>query len=332
MDHASAAAHRLPQQEGSGSSRLFNTLAYVFAKQEPNAPTPPPPQHLVDIAAQTLYFATAGGLAQGLVQYLHERRRAGAPTSPSLYTQRKHAFQNVSSAIIRGLTRTGALAFLYFTTVGHLNPKAARSLQHSPEHSPGRPPFLRPLVPSFSRSLVRQELATAIYRDEYDTETYFNTLCGGIVAGGFLGTLGQRLTPVPLLLRMKGGVFGAALGGLCGFPVGMLQDALVVQLPEDEREQRRLQVSQMRLIASGEMDAVRGREIVMEMERRERREMGERVGRIDVADVIRAIERGASSRAARRERRAAAEEEEENREARSKSKWWHWRRKHAPSE
>jgi len=114
--------------------------------------------------------------------------------------------------------------------------------------------------------------------------------------------------------------------------VGMLQDALVVQLPEDEREQRRLQVSQMRLIASGEMDAVRGREIVMEMERRERREMGERVGRVDVADVIRAIERGASSRAARRERRAAAEEEGEDREARSKSKWWPWRRKHAPSE
>ena len=298
MDHASAAAHRLSQQgEGSGSSRLFNTLAYVFAKQEPNAPTPPPPQYLVDIAAQTLYFATAGGLAQGLVQYLHERRRAGAPT-PSLYTQRKHAFQNVSSAIIRGLTRAGAIALLYFTTVGHLNP-TRRPLARSRAH---------PVAP---RSLVRQELATAIYRDEYDTETYFNTLCGGIVAGGFLGTLGQRLTPVPLLLRMKGGVFGAALGGLCGFPVGMLQDALVVQLPEDEREQRRLQVSQMRLIASGQMDAVRGREIVMEMERRERREMGERVGKIDVADVIRAIERGASSRAARRERRAAAAEEED---------------------
>ena len=161
MDHASAAAHRLPQQEGegegSGSSRLFNTLAYVFAKQEPNAPTPPPPQHLVDIAAQTLYFATAGGLAQGLVQYLHERRRAGAPTSPSLYTQRKHAFQNVSSAIIRGLTRTGALAFLYFTTVGHLNSKAARSLQHSP----GRPPFLRSLVLSFARSSPRPSTATS---------------------------------------------------------------------------------------------------------------------------------------------------------------------------
>ena len=118
---------------------------------------PPPPQHLVDIAAQTLYFATAGGLAQGLVQYLHERRRAGAPTSPSLYTQRKHAFQNVSSAIIRGLTRTGALAFLYFTTVGHLNSKAARSLQHSP----GRPPFLRSLVLSFARSSPRPSTATS---------------------------------------------------------------------------------------------------------------------------------------------------------------------------
>ena len=157
MDHASAAAHRLPQQEGegegSGSSRLFNTLAYVFAKQEPNAPTPPPPQHLVDIAAQTLYFATAGGLAQGLVQYLHERRRAGAPTSPSLYTQRKHAFQNVSSAIIRGLTRTGALAFLYFTTVGHLN-STRRPLARSSTHPSTHPVAPRSFVPSFSRSLV----------------------------------------------------------------------------------------------------------------------------------------------------------------------------------
>ena len=42
-----------------------------------------------------------------------------------------------------------------------LDPKAARSLQHSPEHSPGRPPSPRSLVLSFARSSPRPSTATS---------------------------------------------------------------------------------------------------------------------------------------------------------------------------
>ncbi len=250
----------------SGARRLSNVLGYIFARQEPNAPLPPAPEQMVQIAHRTLYFATMGGLAQGMVQYIYERRGvqpAGAPAgvdspprSPAtVYDQRKHAFQRISHAMLRGVLRTGSLAALYFTT----------------------------------------ELAIAIYRDEYSVDTYYNTLCGGMVAGGVLGALGQASArAAPIMFR--GGIFGTALGGMVGFPVGMMQDYLMDQLPGEERARRDMAIAQMRVIADGEMDAVRGREFVMEMERQERRERGERAGRMDVEVVIKGIEQTASER------------------------------------
>ena len=167
----------------SGARRLSNVLGYIFAKQEPNAPLPPPPEQLIQIAHRTLYFATVGGLAQGMMQYIYERRGVqdvggnATPGPATVHSQRKHAFQRISHAMLRGVLRTGSLAVLYFTT----------------------------------------ELAIAIYRDEYSVDTYHNTLCGGMVAGGVLGALGQTSArAVPLVLR--GGVFGRHWAGCSGFP------------------------------------------------------------------------------------------------------------------
>jgi len=278
----------------SGAQRLSNVLGYIFAKQEPNAPLPPPPEQLVQIAHRTLYFATVGGLAQGMMQYIHERRGvqdAGAPTGVALptrspttvYDQRKHAFQRISHAMLRGVLRTGSLAALYFTT----------------------------------------ELAIAIYRNEYSVDTYYNTLCGGMVAGGLLGALGQTSARAASVV-FRGGVFGTALGGMVGFPVGMMQDYLMDQLPEEERARRDMAIAQMRVIADGEMDAVRGREFVMEMERQERRDRGERAGRLDLKDVIKRIEQTAEER--QRKLKAGDAATGTGDEGTEKHSWKFWKR------
>ena len=294
VDDAGAAPCNAPAGTISGARRLSNVLGYIFAKQEPNAPLPPPPEQLVQIAHRTLYFATIGGLAQGVMQYIYERRgveHAGAPAgvesparSPAtIYEQRKHAFRRVSHAMLRGVLRTGALAAIYFST----------------------------------------ELAIAIYRDEYRVDTYYNTLCGGMVAGGVLGALGQ--TPAraaPIMLR--GGIFGTALGGMVGFPVGMMQDYLMDQLPGEERARRDLAIAQMRVIADGEMDAIRGREFVMEMELQERRERGERAGRMDIEMVIKGIQGKAGERQRKLQAgHAAKDRSDERTETRS---WKFWKR------
>ena len=286
----------------SGVMRLSNVLKYIFAKQEPNAPTPPPPQQLVQIAEKTLYFATVGGLTQGMIQYIYERRGVHNVQHPAdqasahaaqrdglrvakAYDQRKNAFQRTSHAMLRGVLRTGSLALLYFTT----------------------------------------ELAIAVYRDEYKTDMYYNTLCGGMVAGGVLGAVGQTATR-SLAVMLRGGVFGTALGGMLGFPVGMMQDYLVDQLPEDEQIRRDMAITQMRMIADGEMDAVKGREFVMEMERQERRERGERVGRVDLDDVIKGIERSAEDRQRKLQAAVGETRDATNDNRESTRSWKFWKR------
>lgn len=51
--------------------------------------------------------------------------------------------------------------------------------------------------------------------------------------------------------RIKGMILGCALGGIIGFPAGMIQDSLVQSLPEEEAKDREYAIRQTMNIAMG---------------------------------------------------------------------------------
>ena len=110
---------------------------------------PPAPFELVQWAENTVYFASVGAVAQGTLQYLHEKRSGnsaagGVGAVRARAESAKNSLVQVAHACLKGVTRFGGISALYFGT----------------------------------------ELAMGVYRNKRD---YYNATCGGLVAGAFFG-------------------------------------------------------------------------------------------------------------------------------------------------
>lgn len=114
---------------------------------------PPAPIELLEWAERTLYFASMGGVAQGLLQYIYEKN--GSSLGSSLKLSRAQAqykrdsLGRISHACLKGVMRFGSISALYFGA----------------------------------------ELASGIYRAKRD---YYNATYGGMVSGAFSGALLTR--------------------------------------------------------------------------------------------------------------------------------------------
>lgn len=182
---------------------------------------PPAPMELIEWSERVLYFASMGGVAQGVLQYVYEKRGGGVGSSPVVSrahaTYARDSLGRISQACLKGVLRFGGISALYFGT----------------------------------------ELAVGVYRARRD---YHNAMYGGLVTGACSGAVLTRRAGVA---RMgKGLILGCALGGAIGFPAGLIQDALVDALPEEDAQDRQYRIDQMMTIASGRGDSVKAFEIV----------------------------------------------------------------------
>lgn len=189
---------------------------------------PPPPEEMVDVANNTLLSAAIGASFEGSRQVLKNRRENEAISSPVAKQQRRAMAearkQRLASVARAGLKGAGRFG-------------------------------------GFSALFLGTKFFLGVYRDSRD---YYNSTCGGLVAGGAMGmSIVLRMASVPgstkgaktgiataTLLRAV--IMGSALGGVSGFAAGMLEDVIAENLPEEEVKLRLLKIEQTNTIARGE--------------------------------------------------------------------------------
>ena len=183
---------------------------------------------MVDVANNTLLSAAIGAVFEGSRQILHNRRDSDSMSSP-VAKQQMRAMAEAKKQRLASVARAGL--------------KGA-----------GR-------FGSFSALFLGTKFFLGVYRNSRD---YYNSTCGGIVAGGAMGmSTVLRMASVPgptkgakagiaTATLLRGVVMGSALGGISGFTAGMLEDVIAEKLPEEEAELRLLKIEQTNAIARGE--------------------------------------------------------------------------------
>lgn len=118
--------------------------------------------------------------------------------------------------------------------------------------------------------------------------------------------------------RVRGMILGCALGGALGFPAGLIQDALVDSLPEEEARVRMIAIEETRKIAAGHGDAVTPFSQYMSLQS----------AQDPVGNVIAHLEQGLrESRTSQSTQKQEIEEEQVGKQgsARGTSRWrWAW--------
>ena len=183
---------------------------------------PPPPEEMVDAAYNTLLSAAIGAIFEGSRRGLYDTR--GKAMSAPHAKQHARAMADAEKQRLANLARAGL--------------KGA-----------GR-------FGSFAALFLGTKFFLGVYRDSRD---YYNSTCGGLVAGGAMGIsmiLGSPVQAMNASARtgtlFRAVIMGSALGGILGFSAGLLEDGIVQSLPEEEAKIRRLKIEQTMAIARGE--------------------------------------------------------------------------------
>jgi len=161
---------------------------------------PPAPIELIEWAERTLYFASMGGVAQGMLQYVYEKRGGGVGTpevlSRAQAEYKRDSLGRISQACLRGVLRFGGISALYFGT----------------------------------------ELAAGIYRARRD---YYNATYGGLVTGACSGAVLARRGGVTRMGKglVLGCALGGAIGFPAGLIQDAILDALPKE-EKQERQYR----------------------------------------------------------------------------------------------
>eukprot|EP00890_Picochlorum_soloecismus_P006687 jgi/Picsp_1/843/NSC_04331-R1_hypothetical protein CHLNCDRAFT_49731 [Chlorella variabilis] len=211
-----------------GFKRIGQVLGYMVAPHAPGDPVPPPPEEMVDIAYNTMLSAAIGALFEGSRRRLDDKS-GKAMSSP-------HAKQHVRAIAEANKQRLANVARAGLKGAGRFG--------------------------SFSALFLGTKFFLGVYRDSRD---YYNSTCGGLVAGGAMGmsillgasssvpaTNASARTGLATATLIRAVIMGSALGGLLGFSAGVLEDVIVENLPEEEAKLRRLKIEQTMAIARGE--------------------------------------------------------------------------------
>eukprot|EP00889_Picochlorum_renovo_P004122 jgi/Picre1/31152/NNA_006506.t1 len=209
------------EEFGQGLARLRHVFGYMVSTHEPGAPLPPPPMELKELAEKTVYFASIGAVLQGGLRYAYEKRSGVlAEEGKQLQQSRRGLAEAYRNRLMR--------------------------VAHSSLQGVGR-------FGGISALYFGAEFLAAVFRDCRD---YYNSTIGGLVAGSFVGASLMAGKGGGSLGRIRGMILGCALGGALGFPAGLIQDALIESLPEEEARVRMIAIEETRKIAAGHGNTV----------------------------------------------------------------------------